>query len=769
MTKADLSLWTVLTERERLLADAQARGDDAALKHAERPIHVEVHFHGDLAPLIAAGFPLQRGYQGGASGQLSPSQIRALEARDEVHLISLPQPAPLTLDRSVPEIHGVDAWGIGIGATDVARGKGHGVVVGIIDSGIDVFHGAFRNPDGSTRILALWDQTFNYNAAGQPVDVLGNLLTGALKPTDETGADATAARAPVAIDPALNYGIHFTRQQIDAALAAHPNGKDLPISLRDQPVSSGDETIHHGTHVAGIAAGNGAQNDKCTKPFTYIGVAPQADLVIVKTAVGGGQPNGRTDPPHAVRFIFGVAASPDPPQFPQGRPAVVNYSIGGHFGPHNGHSPVALEFDRLTTGPQAVGHAIVVSAGNDRNVDLHAAFTIAAGAPQTVRVNLMSKTSPHLTLWGTVNPAAALSCVVRAPSTGAVQQTAAQSVNAVSAVLPLGSHSVQVRPFLTPLGDPDRHFIVDIIGQGGGNVTAGMWEFDFIAGPTPAAAANLHLWVASPGGWDVAIQPFGAATSAQDVARGLKRPADWIAATLTVPAACRRAISVAAYDAETTGAPLASFSARLEPGLVRGGQCHRQAGHRRAGHGDRFRARGGAEMLSAVRVLRRSVRRRTGHEPGGAAHCWRRRLDVCAESAADARSDQDAPDDQRAHASGVARWLAAGRRTLGRGPGGCPRRGAGRDPRVDAGGRDRDAAANRAGARAGAGSRAGELAGSCARLEPAARSASGVAPVRRARQPALRRSEAPDRHQPPRRRALAPSRRPRPRARHRLR
>jgi subtilisin family serine protease len=550
VTKVDLPLWNVLTERERLRADP-----------TERPIHVQVYFHGALETLTEAGFSLVYSSPGSASGQLTPAQIAALDGRDDVHLISLPQPAPLALDRSVPEIRAVDAWGIGVGANDAARGKGRGVVVGIIDSGIDIFHGAFRNPDGTTRILALWDQTFNYNAGGVPVDVLGNPLTGSLQPTDETGAIATPARAPVRNDPALNYGIEFLSSQINTALTKHPNGKDLPISLRDQPVHAGAETVYHGTHVAGIAAGNGAMKDGCTKPFTYIGVAPQADLVIVKTAVGGGQPFTRTDPPHAVRYIFGIASQFDQ-DFPDGRPAVVNMSIGGHFGPHNGHSPVALEFDRLTTGPQAVGHAIVVSAGNERDKDLHAAFTIAAGGNQTVRVNLMSQNSTHLTLWGTVNPAAALTCVVRAPVVP-VQQTPPQDVTLAPAPLPLANHLVQVRTFLTPIGDPDRHFIVDISGQAGANVSTGFWEFDFAAGAGPAAAANLHLWIAVPsGGWDAAIQPFGGGISVQDVTRNPQRPADWIAGTITTSGACRRAITVAAYNAEQVTEPLGSFSSQ---------------------------------------------------------------------------------------------------------------------------------------------------------------------------------------------------------------
>lgn len=35
---------------------------------------------------------------------------------------------------------------------------GRGVIVAVIDSGIDFFHEDFRNPDGTTRLLELWDQ-----------------------------------------------------------------------------------------------------------------------------------------------------------------------------------------------------------------------------------------------------------------------------------------------------------------------------------------------------------------------------------------------------------------------------------------------------------------------------------------------------------------------------------------------------------------------------------------------------------------------------------
>jgi subtilisin family serine protease len=332
--------------------------------------------------------------------------------------------------------------------------------------------------------------------------------------------------------------------------------------LRDQPVVGGGVTTYHGTHVAGIAAGNGAQNDRCTGPFTYIGVAPQADLVVVKTGVGGGQPNTIQNITQAAQFIFGVAARA-PTSGVVGKPCVINISLGGHFGAHNGHDDDARAFDTITTGPLAIGRVIVLSAGNDRNLDLHAAFPIAQGTTQTVRVNLVDKSATQLILFGSYNPNATLTCLAREPSSGGpAQQSAAAPVNVVSSTrTAFGTHDVVVSRSTTDSTDPDAHFFVWVRKPAGGVISSGVWEFDIAAGA--GANANVHLWVTNPSGYSTKILPFpGAVASAQDAARTVKRPADWIAGTLTSSACSRRAITVAAYNAEETTTPLAEFSAQ---------------------------------------------------------------------------------------------------------------------------------------------------------------------------------------------------------------
>jgi subtilisin family serine protease len=559
MEKLDPQLWTLLEQRERAHAQAVTRNERDAVRLADAPIEVHVEFDGESEALRSAGFPLYGLVPGAARGGLSPAQIRALIALPQVHFVGIPPQLPIRLDVSVPEIGARDAWAIASAVSDLAHGQGAGAIVGVIDSGIDVFHGAFRTADGTTRILALWDQTFRYDSTTNlPVDSSGAPLTGDQQPTDEHGAVLTPARAPTRFGANFNYGAEFTFDQIRAALAAHPDGKDLPRSLRDQPVNEPDgSVVYHGSNVAGIAAGNGAQNDKCTNPFTYVGVAPQADLVIVKTGVGPGQIQNVVD---AAQYIFGIAAVPTTGH-PTGKPCAINISLGGHTEPHNGQGLSGRGFEALTAGALNQGRAIVLSAGNDRALDLHAAFTIPRGTLQTVRVNLKVNTAKRFALFASYNPAAILSCVVRQPVSGAAVQTAPQQVRAANATQPLGSHLVQVRLVARAAADPDAHFTIVIAGQAGGNVMSGIWEFDIAA--TAAADANVHFWVTTPTGYASAILPFpGAVASIQDAERDVKRPAEWIRSTLSEVAGWPRSIAVAAYNAQENGTPLTTFSAQ---------------------------------------------------------------------------------------------------------------------------------------------------------------------------------------------------------------
>ena len=132
---------------------------------------------------------------------------------------------------------------------------GKGILISVIDSGIDYAHPDFCNPDKTTRLVALWDQTIL--------------------------ADPSAGRfAPAG----YSQGTLFSPEQINAALQADT------FEQRMELVPSTDVT-GHGTHVAGIAAGNGRASGGL-----YRGVAPESSLLAVKLARSKGiSKHDRTD------------------------------------------------------------------------------------------------------------------------------------------------------------------------------------------------------------------------------------------------------------------------------------------------------------------------------------------------------------------------------------------------------------------------------------------------------------------------------------------
>jgi len=206
---------------------------------------------------------------------------------------------------------------------------GKGVIVGIVDTGIDWSHGDFVNPlDGSSRILRLWDQT------------------------DFSG------RTPEGFD----YGTEILQSQISDELKGITSGKILSRDFDG-----------HGTHVAGIACGNGRATGNGYPPGRYAGVASEADLIVVKVrevfdsdAVVSG-----------IQYVFSKADS-------LGRPAVVNVSLGAptQEGPHDGSSAFEQVIDQMLGGP---GKAIVAAAGNDGDKPIHFRGEFDSEAPEETR------------------------------------------------------------------------------------------------------------------------------------------------------------------------------------------------------------------------------------------------------------------------------------------------------------------------------------------------------------------------------------------------
>ncbi len=184
---------------------------------------------------------------------------------------------------------------------------GENVIIAVLDSGIDYFLPEFRNAEGQTRILAIWDQT------QQPDEAQGKLPP-----------------------PGYREGVLYTREMINEALAlGRENGQKLV------PVF---DLSGHGTAVAGVAAG------------TSMGVAPKADLLVVRL----GQPQAGSFPRttqlmRGVNYAVNLGVSLN-------RPVAVNISFGNTYGDHQGNSLLERYIDNASEVGRSV---IVIGSGNE--------------------------------------------------------------------------------------------------------------------------------------------------------------------------------------------------------------------------------------------------------------------------------------------------------------------------------------------------------------------------------------------------------------------
>lgn len=194
--------------------------------------------------------------------------------------------------------------------------NGSGVIVAVIDSGIDYAHPDFRNADGTTRIIGLWDMTLQPETKNPP-------------PGD------------------YRIGRYYTKEAIDRALEL--SGAERLQELPSRDVSG------HGTAVAGIACGNGRAAGRNR------GVAYESDMLVVK--LGGADAEARTTRlMMAVDFCISVALE-------RLQPLVINLSYGNNYGAHNGASLVERY---LYSAANVWKSSIVIGSGNEGAAGHHA-------------------------------------------------------------------------------------------------------------------------------------------------------------------------------------------------------------------------------------------------------------------------------------------------------------------------------------------------------------------------------------------------------------
>ena len=237
---------------------------------------------------------------------------------------------------SLLDVTSMDAAGITpAGELPVLNNQGAGVIVGFVDTGINYTDSLFRNVDGSTRIIGIWDQTNNS-------DNSNNIENETVKPFSAFSA---------------LYGTQYTAEEINLAL-----NSDNPASI----VPTRDEN-GHGTFLASIAAGNRDER------AGFSGAAPQASIAMVKLKPAkqylrdfyliqdGAEAYQENDIMMGVSYLYFLARK-------YSMPLVVCIPLGTNIGSHMGMSRLGQYLNQVSLSN---GSAVITAAGNETGARHH--------------------------------------------------------------------------------------------------------------------------------------------------------------------------------------------------------------------------------------------------------------------------------------------------------------------------------------------------------------------------------------------------------------
>ena len=237
---------------------------------------------------------------------------------------------------SLLDVTSMDAAGITpAGELPVLNNQGSGVIVGFVDTGINYTDSLFRNVDGSTRIIGIWDQTNN---------------------SDNSNNIENETAKPFSAFSAL-YGTQYTAEEINLAL-----NSDNPASI----VPTRDEN-GHGTFLASIAAGNRDER------AGFSGAAPQASIAMVKLKPAkqylrdfyliqdGADAYQENDIMMGVSYLYFLARK-------YSMPLVVCIPLGTNMGSHMGMSRLGQYLNQVSLSN---GSAVITAAGNETGARHH--------------------------------------------------------------------------------------------------------------------------------------------------------------------------------------------------------------------------------------------------------------------------------------------------------------------------------------------------------------------------------------------------------------
>lgn len=321
--------------------------------------------------------------------------------------------------------------------------RGQGTIIGIIDTGINWTLPSFRNEDGTSRILGLWDQTL------------------------ENGAE------PPMTEPfMMSYGTYYSAAELNRALTF-----ENPYAL----IPSRDEE-NHGTFLAGIAAGRNSEEPDAN------GVAPGCALAVVRLkqakqylktyfAIPDGVPAySEIDIMNGVQFLTELA-------YYYRRPMVILLGLGTNQGGHDGRMPLADYLSRIT---ESVGMAVVQAAGNEAAARRHYYSRLQQGLSDRVEIRVGANVSGFtVELWGNSLNTYRIGLV--SPSGRQIEPVSLEGRGVYEYVFPLDGSRVYVHDKITTLASGDElvflHFqtpsegiwVVQIEVQGNFSTDYHMW------------------------------------------------------------------------------------------------------------------------------------------------------------------------------------------------------------------------------------------------------------------------------------------------------
>lgn len=364
--------------------------------------------------------------------------------------------------------------------------SGEGVLLAVLDSGIDWIRQDFRKENGDTRIRYLWDQTLEPES-----------LTG-------MGQGINGGKPPVG----FTLGVEFTEQQINAALAAPTDSERFSL-LPSRDVSG------HGTAVAGIAAGK--------NPATgYTGAAPEAQLLIVKLGLPreqNGSPGlGFPRTTEIMRGITYVLTKANELQMP----LVINLSFGNNYGSHDGSSLL----ERFLDNAAEIGRTVIcVGSGNEGDAGGHVAGNVRENRMVELAVADYER-NLNVQLWKNYNDVYRI--FLRSPMGQETELTAFVERGKYELLLE------QTR-ILVYFGEPRPYAVaqeiyLDMIPEGRTYINSGVWSIRMES--ISIVTGQYYFYLPS--------------AASRSVNTGFFRPTPDV--TLTIPSTAAKVITVGAYD-----------------------------------------------------------------------------------------------------------------------------------------------------------------------------------------------------------------------------